>query len=57
MSRLSRRALLLLGIYATILAAAVVAGFLYAAAGAWASILWGAGLVAGLVIYRRKRLS
>jgi hypothetical protein len=37
--------------------AVVVAGFLGQAVGIWASILWGAGILAGLAIYGRKRLS
>lgn len=54
---LSRRALLSFSVYAAVLAAVVVAGFLYAALGLWASLLWGAGIVAGLALYGRKRLS
>lgn len=57
MSRLARRALLLFAVYATVLAAVVVAGFLGQAVGIWASILWGVGILAGLAIYGRKRLS
>jgi hypothetical protein len=40
-SRLFRRALLLFGIYAAVLAAVVVEGFLGGALGIWAAILWG----------------
>lgn len=57
MSRLARRALLLFAVYTTVLVAVVVAGFLGQAVGIWASILWGAGILAGLAIYGRKRLS
>lgn len=57
MSRLARRALLLFAAYATVLAAVVVAGFLGQAVGIWASVLWGVGIVAGLAIYWRKRLT
>jgi hypothetical protein len=56
-SRLARRALLLFAVYTTVLVAVVVAGFLGQAVGIWASILWGAGILAGLAIYGRKRLS
>jgi hypothetical protein len=54
--RLSRKALLLLGIYATVLAAVVVPGFLGGAIGIWASILWGGGVLAGLPLYVRRRV-
>jgi len=54
--RLSRRALLLLGIYVTVLALVVVAGFLGAALGIWASILWAVGVLTGIATYRRRRL-
>lgn len=57
MSRLARRALLLFAAYTAILAAVVVAGFLGQRFGIWASILWGWGILAGLAIYARKRLS
>lgn len=55
MSRLARRALMLFAAYATVLAAVVVAGFLGQAIGIWASVLWGAGILAGLGIYARRR--
>jgi hypothetical protein len=54
--RLLRRALLLFGAYAALLAAVVVAGFLGGAVGIWASILWGLGVLAGIVIYGWRRL-
>ena len=56
MLRLTRRAALLFGAYTALLLAVVVAGFLASAIGIWAAILWGAVLVAGLVLYRRQRL-
>lgn len=56
MLRLTRKALLLFGIYATILAAVVVAGFLGAAVGIWAAILWGVGILIGLAVVARLRL-
>lgn len=56
MFRLTRKALLLLGIYATILGAIVVAGFLGAAVGIWASILWGVGILIGAAVVGRQRL-
>lgn len=56
MRRLSRKALLLFGIYAAILAAVVVAGFLGQAVGIWASILWGVGILIGLGLVARQRL-
>jgi hypothetical protein len=56
MRRLSRKALLLFGIYAAILAAVVVAGFLGQAVGIWASILWGVGILIGLGLVVRQRL-
>jgi hypothetical protein len=54
--RLFRKALLLFGIYATVLAAVVVAGFLGSAIGIWASILWGVGILVGLALYARRRI-
>ncbi len=56
-ARLARRALLLFSGYVAILAAVVVAGFLGGVLGIWASILWGLGVLAGLVSYGRWRLS
>jgi hypothetical protein len=56
MWRLSRKALLLFGVYATILAAVVVAGFLGQAVGIWASILWGIGILTGVAIVGRQRV-
>jgi hypothetical protein len=56
-ARLARRALFLFGGYTAVLAAVVVAGFLGQAVGIWASILWGVGILAGLALYGRKRLS
>jgi hypothetical protein len=56
MGRLLRRALLLFGAYAALLAAVVIAGFLGGAVGIWASILWGLGVLAGIVIYGRRHL-
>ena len=56
MLRLSRKALLLFGIYATILAAVVVAGFLGQAVGIWAAILWGVGSLIGVALVARRRL-
>jgi hypothetical protein len=35
--------------------AVIVAGFLAGTLGIWASILWGAGVLAGIVIYARQR--
>jgi hypothetical protein len=55
-SRLARKALLLFGIYATLLAAVVVAGFLGQAVGIWAAILWGAGIVIGVTLVVRQRI-
>jgi hypothetical protein len=55
MLRLLRRALLLFGTYAAVMVAVIVAGFLGEALGIWASILWGAGVLAGIVVYARRR--
>jgi hypothetical protein len=55
MLRLTRRASLLLGAYIGLLLAVIAAGFLAAAVGVWAAILWGAALIAGLALYLRKR--
>lgn len=57
MLRLLRRALLLFGIYTTVIAVVIVAGFLGGALGIWASILWGVGGLAGIAIYARRRLA
>jgi len=56
-SKLPRRALILFSLYAVILVAVVVAGFLGEALGIWAAILWGVGIIAGLAIYGRQRLT
>lgn len=55
MLRLLRRALLLFGTYAAVMVAVIVAGFLASALGIWASILWGAVVLAGIVLYARQR--
>lgn len=55
MRRLFRKALLLLGTYVAVIVAVIVAGFLGEALGIWASILWGAGGLAGIVVYARRR--
>lgn len=54
---LARRALLGFAVYASVPAAVIVAGFLYAALGLWATILWGLVILAGLALYARKRLN
>ncbi len=43
--------------YAALLLAVVVAGFIGHAVGIWASVLWGAVLISGLVLYGRRRFS
>jgi hypothetical protein len=53
--RLGRRALLLFGAYTVVILAVVIAGFLGGAVGIWASVLWGAVLLGGLVLYLRRR--
>lgn len=55
MLRLLRRVLLLIGTYAAVMVAVILAGFLAGAVGIWASILWGAGILAGIVVYARRR--
>lgn len=55
MRRLGRRALLLFGAYTAVILAVVIAGFLGGAVGIWASVLWGAVLLGGLVLYLRHR--
>lgn len=56
MGRLLRRALLVFGTYAAVMVAVIVAGFLGAALGIWASILWGVGVLTGIAVYGRRRL-
>jgi len=56
MMRLIRRATLLFGVYVGIMVAVAVAGFLAAAVGLWAAIVWGAALAAIVVIDKRRRL-
>jgi Flp pilus assembly protein TadB len=53
MLRLTRGAGLLLAAYLALLLAVVIAGFLAAAVGLWAAVLWGVVLVAGLALYVR----
>lgn len=55
MRRLGRRALLLFGAYTAVILAVVIAGFLGGAIGIWASVLWGAVLLGGLILYLRRR--
>jgi hypothetical protein len=42
-------------IYAALLAAVVVAGFLGQKLGVWAAIVWGCGLLLGIAIYFNRR--
>lgn len=56
MLRLTRRAGLLLIGYVSLLLAVVVAGYLAAALGIWAAVLWGAAILIGLMIYGRQRV-
>jgi hypothetical protein len=55
MLRLTRRIALLFGAYVGLLLAVVAAGFLAAAIGIWAAILWALALLAALTLYRRQR--
>ncbi|MBS1679023.1 MAG: hypothetical protein JST08_16725 [Actinobacteria bacterium] len=55
MRRLAGRALLLLAAYIAFLLATGIAGFIAQRVGIWASVLWGAALIAGLVLYIRRR--
>lgn len=55
MLRLTRRAALLFAAYSSLLLAIVIAGFLGSAIGIWASILWGAVVLAGLALYVRAQ--
>jgi len=57
MLRLTRRASLLLAAYIALILAVIAAGFLAAAVGVWAAILWGVLVVAVLALYVRKRRS
>jgi hypothetical protein len=47
--------MLVFGSYAALLLAVVIAGFIGHAIGIWASALWGAVLIGGLVLYGRRR--
>jgi hypothetical protein len=53
--RLARRAVLVFGIYAAILLAVVIAGFIGQTVGIWASVLWGVVVIAGVLLYIRRR--
>jgi MFS family permease len=55
MLRVARRAALIFGAYVGPLLAVGVAGFLAAAVGTWAAILWGAAVLAALALYVRRR--
>ncbi len=55
MRRLGRRALLLLLAYCALIFAVVVAGFLGAAVGIWASVPWAVALITALAFYGRRR--
>lgn len=54
MRRLGHKAILVFGAYAALLLAVVIAGFFGQAVGIWASVLWGAVLIGGLVLYGRR---
>jgi len=56
MLRLARRAGLLFASYVGLILAIVIAGFLGNAVGIWASIVWGAAILAALAVYVRHRL-
>jgi hypothetical protein len=47
--------MLVFGAYTALLLAVVIAGFIGQAVGIWASVLWGAVLIGGLVLYGRRR--
>lgn len=55
MLRLIKRAGMLFGAYAGLLLAVVVAGFLGAAVGIWASVIWGVALLLLIVLLVRRR--
>lgn len=46
---------MLLGAYIALLLAVVIAGFIGQRVGIWATILWGAVVIAGVVLYARRR--
>jgi hypothetical protein len=53
--RLAGRALLLFAACASVLLAVVIAGFIGQRVGIWASVLWGAVLIGGVVFYLKRR--
>lgn len=55
MRRLGGRAILLFGAYVALILALIIAGFLGATIGIWASVLWGVALIGGLGFYLRRR--
>jgi len=55
-AKVSTTSLSSLGAYVALLMAVGFAGFLGAAIGIWASILWGVGVLTGIAIYGRRRL-
>lgn len=55
MRRLGRKTILIFAAYAALLLAVVIAGFIGQTVGIWASVLWGAILIGGLVLYGRRR--
>ncbi len=46
--------MLVFGVYSALLLAVVIAGFIGHAVGIWASVLWGAVLIGGLLYGRRR---
>jgi hypothetical protein len=52
---LALRAIQLFIAYSAVLAAVVVAGYLGAAVGIWASIVWGCGLALAIAAYVKRR--
>lgn len=55
MRRLGGRVLLAFGLWAAVILAVIAAGFIGQRVGIWASVLWGVLLIAGLVVYLRRR--
>ena len=55
MRRLLGRTILAFGAYTAVLLAVVIAGFLSQAIGIWASVLWGAMIIVGVLLFGRMR--
>jgi uncharacterized iron-regulated membrane protein len=54
MGRLAGRTLFAFGLYAAVVLAVIIAGFIGQRIGIWAAVLWGILVISGVVLYLRR---